>query len=158
MAKEIIQITQIDEGGENPKTKLFEDKLWELTFIDHDKRIIGKSKMEEYISKAYEKTCKIFERKYFTTTSGKQYYMWGIVFVDYSFSILSTSQLCERLKTGYERRDEEKLKDIYSTSSTPENPAIKFPTTPESEKKELEDGRKHPDYTSSDQEIIQNII
>ena len=34
MSKEILRIKQIDEGGENPKTKLPEKPLWELTFDD----------------------------------------------------------------------------------------------------------------------------
>ena len=38
MSKEIIDITQIDEGGQNPRTNLFEKPLWELHFINGEKR------------------------------------------------------------------------------------------------------------------------
>ena len=44
MSKEIIKITQNDEGGENPKTKLPEKPLWELMFDDNTIRILGKPK------------------------------------------------------------------------------------------------------------------
>ena len=70
MSKAIINIVQIDEGGTNPKTNLFEQPLWELHFDDEDKRILGKSKMEEYISKGYGNTVFQFKRWTANTNSG----------------------------------------------------------------------------------------
>ena len=32
MSKEIVKLTQIDEGGNNPKSGLYEKPLWELEF------------------------------------------------------------------------------------------------------------------------------
>ena len=69
MSKEIIDITQIDEGGQNPRTNLFEKPLWELHFINGEKRILGKVKMEEYISKAFAKTLHHFNKKFFITNT-----------------------------------------------------------------------------------------
>ena len=67
MSKEIIDITQIDEGGQNPRTNLFEKPLWELHFINGEKRILGKVKMEEYISKAFAKTLSPFLNELFSS-------------------------------------------------------------------------------------------
>ena len=49
MSKKITSLIQINEGGKNPKTNLFEKPLWELSFEDDEKRILGKPKMEEYL-------------------------------------------------------------------------------------------------------------
>ena len=40
MSKKIISLIQINEGGKNPKTNLFEKPLWELSFADDEKRIL----------------------------------------------------------------------------------------------------------------------
>ena len=56
MSKNIIDIKQLNEGGINPKSELYEQPLWELKFSDDSIRILGKSKMEEYLSKAYNST------------------------------------------------------------------------------------------------------
>ena len=62
MSKNIINIVQLDQGGTNPKSELFEQPLWELHFEDEDKRILGKAKMEEYLSKVYNNTVYQFKR------------------------------------------------------------------------------------------------
>ena len=63
MSKEISKLTQLEEGGKNPKTELFEKPLWELEFGDGSIRILGKPKMEEYISKAYNNTVHHFNKR-----------------------------------------------------------------------------------------------
>ena len=149
MSKEIIEIRQIDEGGQNPRTNLFEKPLWELQFINGEKRILGKVKIEEYISKAYAKTLHHFNKKFFITNTDKKYTIWVLVFQEnYEDVILSSSQLCEKLYIGHQRRDEEKLKDIYINKElmAPQNPALfsEKITTPE-EKEEINDLRKKLD-------------
>ena len=149
MSKEIIDITQIDEGGQNPRTNLFEKPLWELHFINGEKRILGKVKMEEYISKAFAKTLHHFNKKFFITNTEKKYTIWVLVFQEnYEDVNLSTKQLREKLYIGHQRRDEEKLKDVYiaKEKQAPQNPALftnRVTTT--AEKEEINDLRKKLD-------------
>ena len=51
MSLRIENINQIDSGGNNPKTNLFEQPIWELTLENGEKRLLGKYKVEEYLSK-----------------------------------------------------------------------------------------------------------
>ena len=112
MSINITNIIQIDEGGTNPKTELFEQHLWELTFETGEKRIIGKPKMEEYLSKAYEKTVHHFKRRISTLTSGTKITQWSVVFTDYDDVLLATIELCEKLYKGHQRKDEEKYNKL----------------------------------------------
>ena len=112
MSIQISNVTQIDEGGTNPKTELFEQPLWELTFDTGEKRILGKPKMEEYLSKAYEKTVHHFKRRISTLTSGAKITQWSVVFTDYDDVLLATPELCEKLYKGHQRKDEEKYKKL----------------------------------------------
>ena len=112
MSIQINSVTQIDEGGTNPKTELFEQPLWELTFDTGEKRIIGKPKMEEYLSKAYEKTVHHFKRRISTLTSGTKIIQWSVVFTDYDDVLLATIELCEKLYKGHQRKDEEKYNKL----------------------------------------------
>ena len=112
MSINITNIIQIDEGGTNPKTELFEQPLWELTFETGEKRIIGKPKMEEYLSKAYEKTVHHFKRRISTLTSGTKITQWSVVFTDYDDVLLATIELCEKLYKGHQRKDEEKYNKL----------------------------------------------
>ena len=112
MSIEISNVTQIDEGGTNTKTELFEQPLWLLEFDTGEQRTIGKSKMEEYLSKAYEKTVHHFKRRISTLTSGTKIIQWSGVFTDYDDFLLSTPELCEKLYKGHQRKDEEKYKKL----------------------------------------------
>ena len=112
MSINITNITQIDEGGTNPKTGLLEQPLWLLTFDTGEQRTIGKPKMEEYLSKAYEKTVHHFKRRISTLTSGTKITQWSVVFVDYDDVLLATPELCEKLYKGHQRKDEEKYKKL----------------------------------------------
>ncbi len=118
MSIEISNVTQIDEGGTNPKTELFEQPLWELTFKTGEKRILGKPKMEEYLSKAYEKTVHHFKRRISTLTSGTKITQWSVVFTDYDDILLATPELCEKLYKGHQRKDEEKYKKLDEELTT----------------------------------------
>ena len=118
MSIQISNVTQIDEGGTNPKTELFEQPLWELTFETDEKRILGKPKMEEYLSKAYEKTVHHFKRRISTLTSGTKIIQWSVVFTDYDDVLLATIELCDKLYKGHQRKDEEKYKKLDEELTT----------------------------------------
>ena len=112
MSIEISNVTQIDEGGTNPKTELFEQPLWLLEFDTGEQRTIGKPKMEEYLSKAYEKTVHHFKRRISTLTSGAKIIQWSGVFTDYDDFLLATPELCDKLYKGHQRKDEEKYNEL----------------------------------------------
>tara|TARA_R110002167_G_scaffold35565_1_gene113513 strand:- start:264 stop:773 length:510 start_codon:yes stop_codon:yes gene_type:complete len=112
MSKEILRIKQIDEGGENPKTKLPEKPLWELTFDDSSVRILGKPKMEEYISKSYDNTVHHFKRHITILKDDRRVILWSVVFCDYQSVLLSGSELCNKIMLGHQRKDEEEYKEL----------------------------------------------
>tara|TARA_R110002126_G_scaffold35865_1_gene109819 strand:- start:262 stop:771 length:510 start_codon:yes stop_codon:yes gene_type:complete len=112
MSKEILRIKQIDEGGENPKTKLPEKPLWELTFDDSSVRILGKPKMEEYISKSYDNTVHHFKRHITILKDDRKVILWSVVFCDYQSVLLSGSELCNKIMLGHQRKDEEEYKEL----------------------------------------------
>ena len=112
MSIEISNILQIDEGGTNPKTELFEQPLWLLTFNTGEQRTLGKPKMEEYLSKAYEKTVHHFKRRISTLTSVTKITQWSVVFTDYDDVLLATPELCDKLYKGHQRKDEEKYNKL----------------------------------------------
>ena len=55
MTKKIMSLVQRNDGGLNPKTKLFEQPIWILTLDDGEEKVLGKDKMEEYLSKGFDK-------------------------------------------------------------------------------------------------------
>jgi len=112
MSLKINNVRQIDEGGINPKTELFEQPMWELTLETGENRILGKPKMEEYLSKAYEKTVHHFKRRISVLTSGTKITQWSIVFTDYDDALLATLELCDKLYKGHQRKDEEKYNEL----------------------------------------------
>ena len=112
MSLKINNIRQIDEGGINPKTELFEQPMWELTLETGENRILGKPKMEEYLSKAYEKTVHHFKRRISVLTSGNRITQWSVVFTDYDDVLLATPELCDKIYKGHQRKDEEKYKKL----------------------------------------------
>ena len=61
MSIEISNVTQIDEGGTNPKTELFEQPLWLLEFDTGEQRTIE--------SRRWRNTSARRMRKQFTTLS-----------------------------------------------------------------------------------------
>ena len=146
MSKEIVEIKQIDEGGENPKTKLFEKPLWKLTFDDYTTRILGKPKIEEYLSKAYENTVHHFTRRTSLLKDERKIVQWSVVFCDYTDHLLSSSELCKKLALGHQRKDEEKYKkhEKHMAETHPVNPVLfseRKSLTTDEERKELDEYR-----------------
>ena len=47
MSKKITSLIQINEGGKNPKTNLFEKPLWELRFGDIKNDILETTSLDE---------------------------------------------------------------------------------------------------------------
>tara|TARA_R110002012_G_scaffold94569_1_gene228866 strand:+ start:687 stop:1202 length:516 start_codon:yes stop_codon:yes gene_type:complete len=130
MSKEVIQIKQIDEGGENPKTKLPEKPLWELTFDDYSTRILGKPKMEEYISKAYDNTAHHFQRHITILKDDRRVIQWSVIFCDYQNVLLSSAELCNKIMLGHQRKDEEQYKELDNSLAkkyAPQNEALFHP-------------------------------
>ena len=127
MSKNIINIVQLDQGGTNPKSELFEQPLWELHFEDEDKRILGKAKMEEYLSKGYNNTVYQFKRWTANTPSGTEVRLWAVVFTDNSHDLCVANKFYQMLKVGHQRKDEEKYKEIEEKlhlKRLPENTAL----------------------------------
>ena len=146
MSKKIIDINQIDSGGDNPKSGLFEQPLWQLHFEDDTTRILGKVKMEEYLSKAFDKMVHHFKKKYFTLKDDKKITFWNIILIDYEDVSLSPNQLKDKLYIGHQRKDEEKYKELeekLQQKKAPQNEALFHPTstTTKSEREKLDEFR-----------------
>lgn len=134
MSKEIVRIKQIDEGGENPKTKLPEKPLWELTFDDSSTRILGKPKIEEYVSKAYDNTAHHFQRHITILKDDRRIIQWSIIFCDYQNVLLSSAELCNKIMLGHQRKDEEqykKLEESLAKKYAPQNEVLFHPAKSE---------------------------
>tara|TARA_R110001592_G_scaffold63298_7_gene193729 strand:- start:23 stop:415 length:393 start_codon:yes stop_codon:yes gene_type:complete len=111
MTKKIKGILQDNEGDINPGTNLFEEPVWRVLFEDDDKRILGKSKMEEYISKSYNKTVHRFKRWKVKTVSSETH-VYVIVFTDRTHEMISPVQLRDIVYTGHSVRNKEEFKYI----------------------------------------------
>ena len=76
MSKIIVALEQLDEGAINPGTGMYEQPIWKITLKGQEERLLGKHKMEEYISKAYGKAIHRFKRwKVMTKTSETHVYV-----------------------------------------------------------------------------------
>jgi len=150
MSMRIEKINQIDSGGVNPKTNLFEQPIWELTLEGGEQKLLGKDKMGEYLSKGYDNSVHQFKRWSVTSTSGAELHLWAIVFTDKSHDMCVTTRFLEKLYQGHVRRDEEKYrkheKELEEKMiSTPVNPVLfseKKTLTTEEERKELDEFRE----------------
>ena len=132
MSKEIINIIQNDSGGENPKSEIFEDKLWELQFLDESApRILGKIKMLEYLSKGTvpAKTVHEFKKWEIKTTLGHIIRTWVVVYDDKSHMQLTNKAFYSLLTNGHKNKDEEKHQHFRENllekhNTAPVNPAL----------------------------------
>ena len=163
MSKEITKLTQLEEGGNNPKSGLYEKPLWELEFEDGSIRILGKPKMEEYISKAYNNTVHHFNKRVSVLHDERKIIQWCIVFTDYQDVLLATKELCNMLYLGHQRKDEEKYKELeekLAKKRLPENSALFHPKriTTEEERKELDEFRGKISEEAKNEEENKDII
>ena len=112
MSKVITQINQLDEGGINPKSGVHEDKLWELNFEDEDSRILGRTKVLEYLTKGTvpSKTAHSFKLWSIKTSSGNTIRTWVVVYDDHSHVQLINKDFYSILTSGHRNKDEEKEK------------------------------------------------
>jgi len=128
MTKKILKIVQNDTGDINPKSNLFEQPVWVLELENGENRILGKVKMEEYLSKAYEKTIYLFKRWNISTTEGNSITAWCIIFTDKSHELVPTTKMKELIFHGHVRKDMEKYhnidQEIRERHAKPENPAL----------------------------------
>ena len=101
MTKPILQIEELAEGGENPKTKVQEKPAWGIKFFDGEEKMMFKYKMIEYLSMAYRKSVGHFEKRTVVTTSGNSVVVWLIVFQDgRSGDLLPSKDFCTKLSDG----------------------------------------------------------
>jgi hypothetical protein len=146
MSLRIEKINQIDSGGNNPKTNLFEQPIWELTLENGERRLLGKYKVEEYLSKGYDNSVHQFKRWSVTSTSGAELYLWAIIFSDKSHDMCVTQRFLEKLYQGHVRKDEEKYKNYEKVKAEthPVNPVLfteRKSLTTDEERKELDEYR-----------------
>ena len=133
MTKPILQIEELSEGGENPKTKVHEKPAWGIKFFDGEERILFKYKIIEYLSMAYRKSIGHFEKRTVVTTSGNSVIVWLIVFEDgRSGDLLPSKDFCTKLADGHMQRNQEDAKQFQA----PQSPIFTEPiTSPEDKDK-----------------------
>ena len=132
MSKEITNIIQNDSGGENPKSGIFEDKLWEVQFEDESPfRILGKIKMLEYLSKGTvpAKTVHEFKKWEIKTTLGHTIRTWVVVYDDKSHIQLTNKAFYSLITNGHKNKDEEKHQQLEEEllekhNTAPVNPVL----------------------------------
>jgi hypothetical protein len=161
MTKHILQIEELSEGGENPKTKVHEKTAWRIKFFDGEEKILVKYKIIEYLSMAYRKAVGHFEKRTVETTSGNSVVVWFIIFQDgHSGDLLGKNEFCTKLTDGHMQRNQEDVKQFQTSESpvftdtvtSPED-RIKVDTfrdqVKEDEYKELrrKDAELHPEAT-----------
>jgi len=148
MTKKIMKLVQKNDGGQNPKTELFEQPIWLLTLEDGEEKVLGKDKMEEYLSKGFDKAVHQFKKWKVTTTQGSETDVWVVIFTDKTHDLCPTNKIIDKLYNGHSVRDAEKFKkieeELEKKRDVPQNPALfhgSTITTPE-EKELLEKKRK----------------
>ena len=125
MTKPILQIEELAEGGENPKTKVQEKPAWGIKFFDGEERMMFKYKMIEYLSMAYRKSVGHFEKRTVVTASGNTV-VWFIIFQDgESGDLLGKNEFCTKLSDGHMQRNQEDVKQFQA----PESPIFTNPIT-----------------------------
>jgi hypothetical protein len=147
----IKNIEQLDQGGNNPKSGIFESTLWQLNFDDDSEpRILGRTKMLEYLSKGTSpaKTVHAFKKWEITTVAGTKIRTWVIVYDDKSHTQLVNKDFYSLLTNGHKNKDEEqkeeqkKLEEKQPTA--PQNPVLfdDSRTTTVDERQKLDEFRK----------------
>jgi len=159
MSKKIIRINQIDNGGEN-ENGLKVDKLWELYFENEETpRILDNTQMLHYMTKGTSppKNIHHFRRWQTTFTStDKVHTWWAIVYSDpIDHDMLLPNKFYNLIYEGHRKEEDEKAETVLGERgdiSTAISSAV-HRTTSETDLKELEAGRKHPDYKYDDEDV-----
>ena len=124
MSKIINNIEQLSDGGNNPKSGIYESTLWKLNFDDNSEpRILGRTKMLEYLSKGTvpAKTVHAFKKWEITTASGTRIRTWIIVYDDKSHTQLVNKDFYSLLTNGHKNKDEEKVEELSESLEVAEN-------------------------------------
>ena len=125
MTKPILQIEELSEGGENPKTKVHEKPAWGIKFFDGEERMLFKYKIIEYLSMACRKSVGHFEKRTVVTASGNTV-VWFIIFQDgESGDLLGKNEFCTKLTDGHMQRNQDEVKQFQA----PESPIFTDPIT-----------------------------
>ena len=159
MSKKITRINQIDHGGEN-ENGLKVDKLWELYFENEEApRILDNTQMLHYLTKGTSppKNVHHFRRWQTTFTStDKVHTWWGIVYSDpLDHDLLLPNKFYNLIYEGHRKEEDEKAETVLGERgniSTAISSAV-HRTTSESDLKELEAGRNHPNYKMDDEDL-----
>ncbi len=157
MSKKIIKIEQIDKGGLN-ESGVQVDKLWNLYLEDQQTaRSLDYSQLLQYLTKGTSPPKSVYSFKRWESTfqsTDRVHYWWCIVYDDKDHILLLPNKFYDLIYEGH-RKQEEEEKAAVITRTAPENPVLY--TTSQEEKKEIEEGRKHPNY-KLDKEDMLNII
>ena len=148
MSKIINSIDIVTDGGINPETGIHEEKLWQLHFVDdQETRIMGRSKVLEYLTKGTvpPKTVHSFKKWDITTTTGYKVRTWVIVYDDKSHVQMINKDFYSLVTNGHkvEQEKEENKKNSSYNESTPLNPVLfeNKSTTTEEERNEIDSFR-----------------
>jgi len=151
MSKIIHNIEILTDGGINPETGIYEEKLWQLHFVDHsESRIMGRSKVLEYLTKGTvpPKTVHSFKKWDITTTQGSRVRTWVVVYDDKSHIQLINKDFYSLVTNGH-KIEKEKEELVHSSPppterSSPLNPALfeNTSTTTDEERKQIDSFRE----------------
>ena len=148
MSKIINSIDILTDGGINPETDIYEEKLYQLNFIDNtEQRIMGRSKLSEYLTKGTvpSKTIHSFKKWDITTTQGFKVRTWVIVYDDKSHVQMINKDFYYLVTNGHKVEQEKEENKKYSSynESTPLNPVLfeNKSTTTEEERNEIDSFR-----------------
>ena len=151
MSKIIHNIEILTDGGINPETTIYEEKLWQLHFVDHsESRIMGRSKVLEYLTKGTvpPKTVHSFKKWDIITTQGSRVRTWVIVYDDKSHVQLINKDFYSLVTNGH-KVEQEKEELVHSSPppterSSPLNPALFENTsrTTDEERKQIDSFRE----------------
>ncbi|MBI29582.1 MAG: hypothetical protein CMI95_06845 [Pelagibacteraceae bacterium] len=106
MSKEIIDISQIQDGGINPITGIHEKPTWNIKFADGDERVLFKHKMIEYLSMGFQKQVETF-KKVVIKTKTEETLTWLVIFRDYRSQHLTIKNFFNLLLEGHSHRNED---------------------------------------------------
>ena len=157
MSKKIIRINQIDLGGEN-ENGLKVDKLWELYFENEEApRILDNTQMLHYLTKGTSPPKNVHHfRRWQSKCQTAVHIHWCIVYSDpLDHDLLLPDKFYNLIYEGHRKEEEEKTETVLGERgdiSTAISSAV-HRTTSESDLKELEAGRNHPDYKYDDEDL-----